>query len=48
MNQVDAFIFAQYLNHPNVTRAEKAPVMDEVWKMAANSVTAVSNRHVRI
>ena len=28
-------VVTQYLNHPNVTRAENAPVMDEVWKMAA-------------
>ena len=28
-------IVTQYLNHPNVTRAENAPVMDDVWKMAA-------------
>ncbi len=28
-------IVTSYLKHPNVTRAENGPVMDEVWKAAA-------------
>jgi toxin-antitoxin system PIN domain toxin len=28
-------IVQQYLKHPAITRAENAPVMDEVWVMAA-------------
>ena len=28
-------IVTSYLKHPNVTRAENAPVMDEVWKAVA-------------
>lgn len=30
-----AEIATSYLKHPNVTRAENAPIMDDVWKMAA-------------